>query len=237
MLGFQFIKDFLVNDKAPFVVTLFVAALSWTAIRTSDRLASIPFVEYHVEHEANRHGISGVALRLRNITAASKFDCFLVTLSTRPTDSLKFGDPTKQQHQLRGTVFATLEAKASKPGEWNIEARDLGPGADISIFIPTTGTGEPALLGSACAQRTTVFDAGQSESAEKKEKPKSAPAAVPILVERSVSTQFVEHEIAILWLALTIWFILMLALFATAERAAQMRIAQKPQEVDHDATG
>jgi hypothetical protein len=237
MLGFKFIKSFLLNDKAPLVVTLFVAALSWTAIRTSDRLASIPFIEYRVEPAKNEQGISGIELRLRNITAANKFDCFLLTLWTRRHDTLKFGDPKQQQHRLRGTVFATLTATPSRSGEWNIEARNLAPGADISLFVPATGTGDPAVLGSACVQVATVFDTGSAESADKKAKSKGAPDAVPILVEQSLATRFVEYEIKILWLALGLWLILMLTLFAATERAEQLRLAQKPKETEHDATG
>lgn len=237
MLGFEFVRRFLVNEKAPFVVTLFIAALSWTAIRTSDRLASVPFIEYEVEPAKSEQGISGIELRLRNITTASKFDCFLLTLWTRRHDTLKFGDPKQQQHRLRGTVFATLAATPSKSGEWSIEAKNMAPGADITLFVPATGVGDPAVLGSACAQVTTVLDPDASEGSNQKAKPRNTSDAVPILVERSLTTRFVEYEIKILWFALGLWLILMLALFAATERAERLRLAQKPKEVDHDATG
>jgi hypothetical protein len=237
MLGFKFIRSFLINDKAPFVVTLFVAALSWTAIRTSDRLASIPFIEYRTLLVKSEQGVSGIELRLRNITAASKFECFLLTLVARRHDTLKFADPKDQQHRLRGTVFSSLKVTRSKVDEWDVEAKNLAPGADISLFVPATGAGEPAVLGSACANVPTVFEASPTEGADKKAASKIAPEAVPILVERSFATRFVEYEIEILWLALSLWLILMLQLFAATERAERLRLAQRSKEVDHDATG
>jgi hypothetical protein len=201
MFGFTFAKNFLINDKAPYIVTLFVAALSWTAIRTSDRLASVPFVEYRVEPQSGAGGVSGIELRIRNITQASRFDCFTITLVARRSESLILGDAAGQQHQLRGTVFASLTVKLAKPNEWEIEATNISPGADIALFVPATGIGKPAVLASSCAGVLTV-EAGAKEDEEKKVKSKVSAGVLPVLVEQSRLTWFVEHEIAILWSAL-----------------------------------
>jgi hypothetical protein len=174
MLGFNFARGALMNEKAPYIVTLFVAALSWTVIRTADRLAGVPFVEYRITTVLNDAGVHGIDVRLRNITQASRFDCFTITLATRRRDCLKFGDPMHQRHQLRGSVFASFTVKRAKPDEWEIEAASVSPGADIALFVPASGEGVPALLASACD--TTVTSAGASkDEGGKKEIAKSSP--------------------------------------------------------------
>jgi hypothetical protein len=109
-------------------------------------------------------------------------------------------------------VFSLLTATKAKPAEWEIEATNLAPGADIAMFIPGVGSGTPLVLVQPCVVRIDIAsDAKRSEDAKDEKKP--AAAATPILVERGLTTAFVEYEIAILWSALLVWLLAMV-LFA-----------------------
>lgn len=214
MFGLSFAKDFFISEKAPYVVTLFVAALAWTTVRTSDRLSSVPFVEYRITPERSESGQSGVELRLRNVTAASKFDCFLLLLAPHKDASLKFGDLKDMDVRLRGTVLARPEPTHANEYEWEIKISKMSPGADLSLFIPSSGSGNAAVLVSPCPNEvSTAVPAADNEAkkgVEKNEAPKSAAPSPPILIERSGLTFFVEYEIAILWVGLGGWLLLML---------------------------
>ena len=220
MSGSTVVKGFLGSEKAPFIVTLFIAALSWTAIHTSERLSSTPFVEYRIAPTHSESGVQGIEIRLRNITASSRFDCFGLTLVTRRQETLKFGDAKSQQHHLRGTVFASLTVKQAKDNEWGIDVANLSPGADIALFVPTSGDGSPVVLASSCPSVPVMPKGGEKGDADKGEKPA---AAVPVLIQRSFTTFFVEYEITILWGALVAWLALMLFLMWPSPPAKRKR--------------
>ena len=200
-------KDFLTGEKAPFIVTLFVAALSWTAIRTADRLAGTPFIEYRISESQSENKRPGMELRLRNITPASRFDCFRLTIAARQLETLRFGDPKEQRHRIRGTVLSLLTATRSKDTEWEIRATNLAPGADIEIFIPTVGIGTPLVLVQPCAIQAEEESEPVKGIEVKKEK-EGTKADAPVIIAWGPTTMFVEYEIAILWSALLLWLLL-----------------------------
>ncbi len=181
----------LVNDKTPLIVTVFVAVLSWTALRTNDRLTSTPFIEYRLAERQNEAGIPSVELRLRNLTTASKFDCFVLTLVPRHAEPLKFGESSKVEYRLHGTALVLPTVSAATADEWNINIHGLAPGADLSIFIPTIGSGIPAVLADPCPGATAANTDKQ--------------VLEPILIELSWRTYFVEYELQILWTLLLFW--------------------------------
>ena len=173
-------------------------------------------------------------MRIRNITQASRFDCFTITLVARRSESLVLGDAAGQQHQLRGTVFASFTVKLAKPNEWEIEATNISPGADIALFVPATGIGKPAVLASSCAGVLTV-EAGAKEDEEKKVKSKVSAGVLPVLVEQSQLTWFVDYEIAILWSALALWAALMfMSMNMVRNRQTTAPRTPSVDEVRHD---
>lgn len=199
----------LFNEKAPYLVTLFVAAASWTAVHTAERLASTPFLEYQLSEARLDSGIQAVELRLRNITTSSRFSCFMLTVVPRRRDNLTLGDPKAQRHQLHGTVFASLTVTRAKPSEWEIRAENLAPGADIALFIPTTQTGRPAVLVGPCSIEASSSNSSKND-ADKQDRAKPPGGTLPVLVEGGLSTFFVEYEIPILWGLLVGWLLTML---------------------------
>lgn len=202
----------LISEKAPYVVTLFAAALSWLTIRTSDHLATVPFVEYRVASEPKTKP-PGFDLRLRNITAGSTFDCFQLMLIVRRGDSLTFGEAKDQQIELRGTVFSSLTVTRVAEREWDIKAEDVAPSADITLFVPSTGQGSPAVLVESCpAQDPSTKNASSDGTSG------SPRGLAPVLVEASWATWMLDHEMLILWVALAVWFVVMILLVSCASK-------------------
>ena len=230
-------KSILGNEKAPYAVTLFVAATAWTAVHTADRVSNTPFVEYRFASAQTRAGKLGLELRLRNVTAATRFECFTLTLTPHAGAALKFGDAAYQQARVRGTVFARPIVTKASPNEWEVKVESLAPGADISLIIPIEGDGEPALLVSMCPDEAGSSVDEKADGA-KKERGKPAPLVVPVLLRRSPTTFFVEFEIALLWFALVIWLVLMVMLgLSTGAKLPQRRVVTGKDEGPHNEEG
>jgi hypothetical protein len=224
------------GEKAPYVVTLFVAALSWLTIHTADRLSSIQFVEYRVAL-SDSEGRHGIEVRLRNITVASKFDCFLLTFATRQGETLKFGDPKGQQITLRGTVLSTLTVIQTEDNEWDIKAENLAPGADIALFVPATGAGTPAILTESCRANNASSEDGVAGNANNEKTTTRSRGESPVLIQRSLTTRFVEYEIRILWSGLGLWLIVMIVLMRISYCEDRKNTTGNPAETDLDITG
>jgi hypothetical protein len=209
MAGLGFLRDLLTNDKAPYMVTLFVAAFTWVAHRTTERLSGTPFVEYRISPSQNERGALGVTLRIRNITEASRFDCILITLKPRASESLKFDDSAGQRHGIQGTALTLLTAEITKPTEWAIRATNVAPGTDNWIFIPAKGAGEPAAMVQSCTEVSEASADDASSGGAKGDGGKAVPASNPILVRWGVRPFFVENELLILWTSLVMWLLLL----------------------------
>lgn len=234
MIGWPLIGDFFRNEKAPYVVTLFVAALTWTMLRTSDRLVNTPFIEYRIESVLIDKKIEGVEIRLRNITSANSFECFLVTVASSNEKTLRFGDPAMQRHVLRGTVAAELTVTHVKQNEWEIEAKDLLPGADIAIQVPVIGQDQPRIMVRPCKLNEVSDRPTDGEGSGKKASPRPA---IPALLHRSFSTWFVEFELFILWAALGVWLTAMVWVTRVKKPSTPTAVFKKSSKENHDGQG
>jgi hypothetical protein len=209
------LKELFTSEKAPYIATLFVAALSWVTVRTIDRLTGTPFIEYRITQGSSDTGASGVVLRIRHITESSRFECVLLTVATRAQETLKFGDPLEQRHGIRGTALTLLTVRITKPDEWVVEATNVAPGTDNTLFIPTSGSGSPVAMVQPCVPRSEVAEGAAEAGAEKGEQ--RAAGQGPVLIEAGVRTFLVQHELELLWGALLAWLLLLIP-YASAHK-------------------
>lgn len=236
MLGIDFAKGLLTNEKAPYLVTLFVAALAWTIVRTTDRLGSVPFLEYRTETEAAATGIGGrFGLRLRNVSVGSRFECFEIRFVKRTDQQLEFGDAAEQGARIQGTVLALPKVTKAEPDEWVVSVTSMSPGADLTIYVPVKrliANEFPAILASTCPGTPDTSDGLKATKDE--HAPKSTASGLPILLKHSPTTFFVEYELPILWAALIGWLLLLLPSFQTARVP---KLPYVPMEKHHDTEG
>lgn len=201
------LKHFLGSEKAPYIVTLFVAAVAWTSVRTAERLSSTSFIEYRLDNVQSGSGRT-VEVRLRNITQNSVFPCFQLMIASPDAKQLTFGASETWDQLLRGTVLVLGSPKRAVADEAVVEIQNLYPGGDFAVRIPAKGTADPRLLVRGC---TPSLAPPSTSGDHDKAKSSSGSNPVPILVPWSARTFFVEWEMAILWLALVLWGLLMLA--------------------------
>lgn len=234
MFRLSLVGDFFRSEKAPYVVTLFVAALAWTMLRTADRLVNTPFIEYRIDPVKIDNKLDGIEIRFRNITPSSSFECFLVTVASDSTEKLRFGEPASQKHVLRGTVAAALTVTRAKPNEWEIQATDVLPGADIALRVPVIGKDQPRIMVRQCREEGPVVKSEDREGSGKKASPRPV---VPTLLQRSLTTWFVEFELLILWAALSVWFAAMAGVILVKKPASSASTLQKSFKETYDEQG
>jgi hypothetical protein len=205
----QHLLESFFSDKAPLVLTLFVAAIGWTTVRTTDRLSSTPFLEYRLDPAELKPAKPAVDVRVRNITTQHTFRCVRVMVVEPQLAMTKFfGARAEGTQVLRGTVLAKSDVLRAQDHEWEVEFTDLGPGADIAFRVPLVSYELPKLLFRTCPPRATIEDADEDDgSAPGPGKSKGMPS--PVLVEQSFQTWFVEHEIPVLWSVLIVWLMLL----------------------------
>lgn len=194
------------GDKVPFVVSAFVACAAWVAVHTTDRLLSAPFLEYELSESTGGPTAKLIELRFRNIGGLTKFDCFDVTIvpALGGHAGFAFGGAKDQEQQLRGTVLAKIIVTRADSREWKVRVSNVLPGADISLSMPVNDFVRLAILAQPCLGPLNDVGPAQAKSGAD-DVFKSA--SVPILVERGLLTRFVEHEISVLWVMLSLWFL------------------------------
>ena len=224
------LKGFLSSEKAPYVVTIFVAAAAWASIRTADRLSDTPFIEYRLTDVSSTSSRT-LEVRLRNLTRSTAFQCFQLTIVSANVSRLSFGAPETWDQVLRGTVLVLGTAKKSNASEGVMEIQNFYPGGDFAVRIPVRGDGEPRLLARSCPVTSAIASGADAEKYKG-----GAAGPLPILVAASAKTFFVEWEITILWSALVSWGLTMLLAYGIGSKKA------RPLEVNllerkHDEQG
>jgi hypothetical protein len=224
VLGLDFLRNSHGNEKAPYVVTLFVAAFAWTAVHTSDRLANVPFVAYSVAAARAASAPETIDIRLRNVGATFTFDCFVLVVAPKSASALQLGsDGSALVAQLRGTVLAKPKVTAASPEEWDLTIGNMAPGADLTLKIPASGTGDAAVLVNACPNA-----AGSGDKGGDGEKDGKGKSRTPVLMAANAMTFFVEYEVVVLWSGLALWLAAMLW-FARAAKSC----APPPPNLSH----
>jgi hypothetical protein len=224
---------FLASDKAPYIVTLFVAAVAWTSVRTADRLSGTPFVEYRITDQRSDAGRT-LEIRVRNITQSAMFPCFQLMVASPDSRSLTLLPSDQWDQVIRGTVLVLGSPKRAVHDEAVIEIQNLYPGGDFAVKLPVKGAGDPRLLAKGCAPMPAApSDSGADAN---KSKALGLSPAPPILIPLSARTFFVEWEMTILWATLVLWGVLMLVV-QLAKANPPAPIVVDLLETKHDSQG
>lgn len=190
--GLKFLVGLFAAEKAPYMVAAFMAAAAWTVVRTTDRLAGLPLVEYQVQSEDHAQGQRSV-VRLRNL-AQSTFPCFQLTVAAVSSSPLRFEISKPHAVTILGGVRSGVSRIALEPELVVFSITDFAPSADIEVAIFSQGSGEPKLLASVCA--------GASQATPR----------LPQLAKRSIESLLVEHELVVLWGGLLVWLLLVVGM-------------------------
>lgn len=172
----------MMNDKAPYVVSLILGVLGWLVGHMVDRIIEAPTLEYHVE-EKDSDGRRGLDVELTNITRDKSFDSLRARIVI--PDATRYERPTLVSAE---PAFEGTTAPETLQDTTNFILPRMMPGAEISLGVAAASTGEPRL----------------SIWSDAKEPIR--------LQERGLETFFAKHEIEVLaalfvlWLAaLAIW--------------------------------
>jgi hypothetical protein len=206
-------KTFL-TDKAPYIITVFFAALAWTVVRTVDRLSGLPVIQYQTSVQSTDFLDSQAGqmstIRLRNITSATTFECLIFVVQAEPPGSTYvFDKPADSRYIVRGTAVASGTVTVETPYLVQIKLERFWPGSDIEFGVTSFGNGAMTTK----VQRCRTEDEPQSAFAGvgvvgKPEKD----SPFPVLLENGWQTSFVEHETYWLWGALLLWGLLLVIL-------------------------
>ena len=201
------VRKALLTDKAPYLITLFFAALAWTVVRTVDRLSSLPVIQYQMSPQSADFVDSQLGqmstIRLRNITLTTTFECLIFVIQAEPPGGKYFfGKPADNRYILRGTAVASGTVTVEAPYLTQITMQRFWPGSDIEFGVTSFGNGTMSTK----VQRCRTDDESQPIPATVNAPEKSdKEAPFPVLLEEGWQTSFVEHETYWLWSALLLW--------------------------------
>lgn len=172
----------MMNDKAPYVVSLILGVLGWLVGHMVDRIIAAPTLEYHVE-ETESGGRRGLDIELTNITRDKSFDSLRARIVI--PNATRYSTPTLVSAE---PAFEGTTAPETKEDTTNFILPRMMPGAEIDFGVAAASIGEPRL----------------SIWSDAKEPIR--------LQERGLETFFAKHEIEVLaglfliWLAaLALW--------------------------------
>ena len=232
------------REKMPYVITILIAALGWTVVRTADRFASLPFIEFSIVQSG-----ADSSIRLKNITNDKAFECVMVlfALSDDKNVPLEFAPQNPTKMAIRGhTLFKSSPRLSNSPTEIVQEISGFGPGSDMELtFQAKNEAGRLRVFASQCENSLGDDTSGKNadESRDKStgkedsgESQKAKSKFAPILIERSWKTFFVQYDIEILWFAMFIW-ICMFSVFSIVASKRKERTARSDESSGIDDSG
>ena len=211
------------DDKAPYFITIFIAAFCWTVVRTVDRLSALPLIEYSASISAQASGgSSNYTLRLRNISNDKVFSCVKVILRVPKESKFSFSISANPIPRLRGAMYVEPKVGQIAAGFAEIYLLNFSPGADLEYVFVGTGNDAIRLLAQICPaiDEVPVGTAKLKGKEEGSTKTKSDAPTHVLLIEKSLETSFIDNELAYLWSFLVLWGILMIALYAVDSHKA-----------------
>src|SRR5258708_4346482 len=140
------INKALFTDKAPYLITLFVAALAWTVVRTVDRLSGLPVIQYQMSVQSTDFVDSQSGqmstIRLRNITSTTTFECMIFVVQAEPPGGkYVFDKPADSRYIVRGSAVASGTVTVETPYLVQIKLQRFFPGGDIEFGVTSFSNG------------------------------------------------------------------------------------------------
>jgi hypothetical protein len=96
------IKRQMLSDKAPYIVTIVIAALAWALTHMADRLLSTPMIKYTIQEISSETG-KAVFLTFKNITRDKTFKGLQILLTASSDGLITSGAVIPVQPASEGT--------------------------------------------------------------------------------------------------------------------------------------
>lgn len=129
----------MLTDKAPYIVTIVVAALAWALTHMADRLLSTPMVKYTIQELSSNTGKT-VFLTFKNITRDKAFKGLQILLTASSDGLITTGSVIPVQPASEG---AQPYQVAGRTFEFTFP--EFQPGWQIEISADYTGSARPSL--------------------------------------------------------------------------------------------
>lgn len=169
----------MLTDKAPYVITLVVAALAWTLTHTVDRLLATPLLTYEIASSTTEDGDKRSTFTFINITRDKTYYNLRV-LITAPADGvIKSGPILPVQPASEGDKPPSIAGRT-----FDFTFPEFQPQWQFSIPVVYSGQGETTLR-------------------------LSLPQAALYAVNPSVQTSLVQHEFGVMMTLIVIWIVVL----------------------------
>lgn len=186
------VNTLLVAEKAPYFLTLMVAGLAWTLLRTVDVLTESPTIAYSMAYGEPKDGMRSVSARICNISR------------TRQFRNLQFRFAIESQPPPGSSPFFTKASIVSEaPANLHEPSQD---GNETMFNIPLMQPGWSFLLKAMehSESEKVVLLQSQYIPLEKRDVGAQAPDVVRV-VKNGFATWLVANELGVLILLMVIW--------------------------------
>lgn len=174
----------LLAEKAPYLLTLFVAACGWLVTYTVGRYEKAPLVEYSTKSDVS--GVGGSAAKsftttVRNISPGGLIACVRLLFVARDKSGIEVPLRNQELVRLSGPMTDVIFTDREKAVVFQM---DLHPAA--AVELPVSATVSAALT-------TTLAQC---------ELPTGQPVAgpLPVLMETSLKTSLIRNSLEVLWI-------------------------------------
>lgn len=200
----------LLAEKAPYLLTLFVAACGWLVTYTVGRYEKAPLVEYSTKSSAGgTGGNSAMAFTttVRNISPTGLIACVHLQFVARDTQGMVVPLKNQELVRLSGPMTDVIFADRDKAVIFQM---DLHPAASVELPVSATVSAALTTTLAPCELPTGQTVAGP----------------LPVLMETSLKTSLIRNSLEVLWIgafALAValcWIYLTLGGAAARESAA-----------------
>lgn len=196
-------------EKAPYLLTLFVALIGWLVTYTASRYERAPLVEYAIDDADGQLICNGATAKefittMRNISPSASIACVRILFSARSpgSDTNVSLEKGELVHIAGPTVFPVFNKLPAE--EIIVFQMDLHPGAAIAVPVSTT---IPARLSLALAQ--CELPSGQPSS-----------GSLPVLLASSWQTWLIRHSLSVLWVGGVLFAVSLCLIYIMVWRAA-----------------
>lgn len=133
----------MLTEKAPYIITLIVAAVAWSLTHIADRLLATPLVTYQ-EQIVENSGKKSLYLTLKNITRDKTFRTIHLIIAAPPGGSITDRAVIPIEPAWEGNQPGTLEGRT-----FAYTFPELQPGGQLEVSVTYTGSDRPTLRMSA----------------------------------------------------------------------------------------
>jgi hypothetical protein len=129
----------MLAEKAPYAITIVMAALTWAATHLADRLLSTPMVKYSVQRLATKDGQT-LYLTFKNITRDKTFKQLQLILTAPSNGVIISGAVIPVQPASEGDQPYKVEGRT-----FEFVFPEFQPGWQIELSVNYTGSAQPSL--------------------------------------------------------------------------------------------